>query len=75
MYIKSAYRGKGWGQRLLDEAIQFARSKGCRKVFLYTHPEFSRAVEFYRRNGFRETRRKGNWVRFERNLQIVKSSV
>jgi ribosomal protein S18 acetylase RimI-like enzyme len=68
MYIKSAYRGKGWGQRLLDDALKFAQLKGYRKVFLYTHPAFSNAVGFYKRHGFRETRREEEWIRLERNL-------
>jgi len=68
MYVKSAYRGKGWGQKLLDEALQFARLKGYGKVFLYTHPVFSEAIEFYKKNGFKETRRKEQWIRYEKKI-------
>ena len=68
MYLKSKYRGKGFGGQLLGEAEKFARSKGFKKMVLDTHIRLSQAVEFYRKSGFKETRRNEDILHFEKNL-------
>jgi putative acetyltransferase len=68
MYLKSEYRGKGYGGQMLRETEKFARSKRFKKLILTTHSHLSQAIAFYRRNGFKETQRDGDILHFEKNL-------
>jgi putative acetyltransferase len=52
MYLVPAVRGYGLGQRLLDEALGWARSAGGRRIVLDTAEQMTRAIEFYEHNGF-----------------------
>ncbi len=44
--------GSGPGQTLMDLAIKRARGDGYMRLLLGTHRENSRAISFYRKNGF-----------------------
>jgi len=68
MYLKSEYRGKGFGSQMLREAEKFARSKGFKKLVLTTHSHLSRAIAFYKRSGFKETGSDEDILHFEKNL-------
>jgi GNAT superfamily N-acetyltransferase len=46
-------RGQGLGQRLLDQAMGFARGAGYRTMRLWTHESHRAAGRLYARNGFR----------------------
>src|SRR6267142_3194778 len=52
MVIHPAQRGKGDGSRLLQAAINFARSAECRRITLLTDRSNESAQRFYRRHGF-----------------------
>ena len=52
MYLSPAARGRGLGQRLLDEAIAWTRGQGGRRVVLDTTHEMKQAIAFYEKNGF-----------------------
>jgi putative acetyltransferase len=52
MYLVPAIRRRGLGQRLLDEALGWARRAGGRQIVLDTAEQMKRAIEFYERNGF-----------------------
>jgi putative acetyltransferase len=52
MYLLSSARGLGLGQRLLDEAIRWARAHGGTRMVLDTIHEMTRAIAFYEGNGF-----------------------
>jgi len=49
-------RGQGLGARLTDECIAFARSKGYKKMMLWTNSCLDSARHIYARRGFRLTR-------------------
>jgi GNAT superfamily N-acetyltransferase len=53
MVIHPAQRGKGDGSRLLQAAINFARSTECHRITLLTDRTNEAAQRFYRRHGFR----------------------
>lgn len=53
MVIHPAQRGNGGGSRLLQAAINFARSAECRRITLLTDRSNESAQRFYRRHGFR----------------------
>jgi DNA-binding MarR family transcriptional regulator/predicted GNAT family acetyltransferase len=51
-YIEPSARGTGLAQRMLDEALTFARSAGYRRMTLWTHESHRAAGRIYARNGF-----------------------
>lgn len=54
LYVRPAYRSKGVGAALLDEARRFGHSKGWRRLEVTTPPlpQFDRTLVFYMREGF-----------------------
>lgn len=55
LWLLPKHHGKGLGYRMIQELLGFARSAGYRRVRLETHAVYQkRAVEFYKRFGFRE---------------------
>lgn len=54
LYVRSAFRGRGAGRKLLDMSIQEARSIGYAKIVLDTLPSMTEAHKLYRAAGFRE---------------------
>ena len=52
MWFLPAYRGKGYGARMSEALLQFARSAGYKRVRLDTTPELAAANRLYRRLGF-----------------------
>jgi len=52
MVIHAAQRGSGAGSRLLQAAINVARSAECRRITLLTDRTNESAQRFYRRHGF-----------------------
>lgn len=52
MVVAPDARGAGIGSRLLQEAIQFARSNGCHRITLLTDRSNEPAQRFYQRHGF-----------------------
>ncbi|HZE72011.1 MAG TPA: GNAT family N-acetyltransferase [Pyrinomonadaceae bacterium] len=52
MVIQAAQRGSGAGSRLLQAAINVARSAECRRITLLTDRTNESAQRFYRRHGF-----------------------
>lgn len=52
MVVHPAQRGNGRGSRLLQAAIDVARSAGCRRITLLTDSTNESAQRFYRRHGF-----------------------
>ena len=52
MFVIKDLHGVGFGQRLLDKALVFAKKQGFREVRLNTHRVMKRAHRFYEKNGF-----------------------
>jgi GNAT superfamily N-acetyltransferase len=54
--VSPDYQRRGIGTWLFAEMCNNARQKGYRKLFIetYQHATFSKAIEFYRQQGFRE---------------------
>lgn len=48
----ASYRGRGWGKRLLQEALAFAWGRGCYKVMLLTGRKDEETLRFYEGAGF-----------------------
>lgn len=52
LILTPAARGLGLGARLTDECLAFARSKGYRKLVLWTNGNLTAARDIYARRGF-----------------------
>ena len=52
MVVHPDYRGNGAGSKLLQAAIDFAKSAGCRRITLLTDKTNEAAQRFYKRHGF-----------------------
>lgn len=69
MFVLVDHHGTGVGQKLLDHAVDFARSQGFKKIILNTHALMNRAHRFYEKNDFVKKEKKGDkFYRYERNL-------
>lgn len=52
MAVDERCQGRGYGQRLLESALDLARERGMKRVILYTQTALKPAVALYRKNGF-----------------------
>lgn len=50
--LDSLREGQGIGSALIDKAIQEARTRGCRRLYLITTNDNLNALGFYQRRGF-----------------------
>lgn len=55
LVIHCDHRGQGYGSRLLEHALGYARAKDFLRVTLLTDKMENRAREFYGRHGFRQS--------------------
>jgi len=51
-------RGKGLGKHLMEEAVNYCRRAGYRRIILWTFSELENAIALYRRWGFEKTEEK-----------------
>ena len=52
MVVAPAARGKGVGSLLLQHAVEWARSQGCKRITLLTDGDNEEAKRFYQAQGF-----------------------
>lgn len=52
LIVHESYRGKGIGKLLLDDAIAFAKERGCTQIELATNRKRRDAQRFYEREGW-----------------------
>ncbi|TVM03748.1 MAG: hypothetical protein CV087_03290 [Candidatus Brocadia sp. WS118] len=55
MGVAPEYRKKGYGDKLLEEAIQRFIKKGCYEAKLFTYPAEKAAYDLFQKHGFKET--------------------
>lgn len=55
LYLADELRGMGWGYKLLDTAVKFARGAGYKRVVLDSMSKYKDARRLYDRYGFKET--------------------
>ncbi len=68
LYLKKEHRGKGWGRALLEEALLFSKEAGAEKAQLRTTERNIQALKIYNKNGFKELKREGIYIYFEKEL-------
>lgn len=54
MAISSKYQGKGYGQQLLQHAIETAKQNGFSQMILYSNRTLENSIYLYRKFGFVE---------------------
>jgi GNAT superfamily N-acetyltransferase len=52
MFVRKAYRGKGYSKRILHELEKWAVSRGYQIALLETSIHFTTAKQLYQRNGY-----------------------
>jgi GNAT superfamily N-acetyltransferase len=52
MAVSEAARGRGYGDRLMEAAIAFARDAGARRLMLVSNTLLEPAIRLYRKHGF-----------------------
>ena len=52
LYLRDSLRGRGWGRRLIETALEWCRRRGARETFLWSDIRFETAREVYIRCGF-----------------------
>lgn len=66
LYLLEQYHGRGYGRKLLQKAIDFAKDQGYQKMYLDTLSTSKKAIVLYRKMGFVDT---------EKYFQSVRSDV
>jgi len=54
MWVDEEYRGKSIGKQLMEEATQWAKEKGVKRMRVIASYSNKKAIEFYKREGFFE---------------------
>ena len=54
MAVDPAARGRGYGDRLVEAAVAFARAAGARRLILVSNTRLGPALNLYRKHGFRD---------------------
>ena len=54
LYLSEELRGQGWGYKLLDLAVQYARNQGYKRICLDSMKSYTAARHLYDKFGFKE---------------------
>jgi putative acetyltransferase len=54
MAVESAVQGRGYGDRLVEASVEFARTAGARRIILVSNTLLGPALNLYRKHGFRD---------------------
>jgi ribosomal protein S18 acetylase RimI-like enzyme len=68
LVVLPEFRGMGIGRSLMERVMDYFREKGLDTVELWVGDENFRAIEFYKKMGFREADRYNYWIRMVRSL-------
>jgi len=75
-YISKEARGKGLGKKLMEASLASALQFGYRELYLESLPEFSNAVSWYKKLGFKSLdERLGNSGHSSCNIWMLKKLV
>jgi len=61
LYLAKELRGSGKGKFLLDMLINFAKNHRFKKIVAFLSPDMSEALDFFRRNNFKEAANRGKY--------------
>ena len=60
MCVRPSYQGQGIGEKLLEEAINFAVKEGAITITLFTNNKLESAVNLYKKKGFKKVKNPRN---------------
>lgn len=52
-YVDINYRGKGYGTKIFEKALEFCKNNGFKKIEFETGKAFKQGHEFYKKQGFK----------------------
>ncbi len=52
-FVHADFRGNGYGTELLNNAIEFCKKNGIKKIAFETGKEFKQGRAFYKKRGFK----------------------
>lgn len=73
IYLTDSAKGKGIGRRLLNSALNFAKSAGYEKIYLETHSSLKEALILYEKSGFTQIERLPGTLHTAMNLFYIKN--
>jgi RimJ/RimL family protein N-acetyltransferase len=69
--LQCQWRARGLGTQMLQNTIAWARGKMLNYLVLTTHSENKLALDFFRKYGFVETQKNGQWLEMSYKLPNV----
>ena len=60
--IKSKYRGRKLGQRMIEHAMEEAKKIGFHSIMLFTHHKLAEATQLYYKMGFKDVKDQSDLV-------------
>ena len=75
MAITPIHRGKGYGNIMMQFAIQFAQEQHWDKIILYSSTRLENSIHIYRKYGFIEVEleKNSNYVRSDIKMELILS--
>lgn len=67
--VDPRHRGKGYGQLLMEKALEFCREQGYRRATLGTGQMMAAAAHIYEKLGFAIMEEEDHWRRYEKVLE------
>ncbi len=68
IFVLPEFRNRGIGSKLLENALEYAKSRGRKVVELWVGKENYLAIKFYEKHGFVSKEELGKWLRMRRNV-------
>ena len=70
MAIEPPYRGKGYGNVMMQFAIRFAEQHHWKKIILYSNTKLKNSIHLYRKYGFAEVPLEANSLYSRGNIKM-----
>ncbi len=67
--VREEYKGRGIGKELMKKAEAYLKSKGHNIIELWVGEENYIAIKFYRKLGYKEEGKFGEWIRMYKELK------
>lgn len=68
MCVAKEYQGKGFGKKLLQTTLESFKNKNLKKAGLWVGEKNEKAINLYKKFGFKEAFRYGVWIRMTKPL-------
>lgn len=72
VFVKTAYRGNGYSNRLIQQLEQWAHELGFHRIILETGRKQTEAIGLYRSNGYKEIKNYGPYIEMTNSICFEK---